>query len=367
MFKAFLFIAMTTIHPTIFCSLLLDWYKIYQRDLPWRTTKDPYKIWLSEVILQQTRVAQGLAYYERFVTQYPSVSALASATEQEVLRLWQGLGYYSRARNLHYCACTIVEKYQGIFPTSYQELLTLKGIGPYIAAAIAAFSFKEVVAAVDGNVYRVLARIFGLTNDIGTAYGRKQIHHFASRLVDPIQPDTYSQAIMDFGAMQCKPIAPICMNCVFQPYCVAFQTNRQHMLPVKTNKLKKRKRYFDYFMVEYNNMIYMKQRSKGDIWQGMFDFYLIENIKRMEVTHMNDGLIGLAQKHQLEIITVGTEIQHVLTHQALFVQFYKIQATIAFLEESTILFHPVALLPFTHAEVQNLPKSVLIENFLQQL
>ncbi|MGI2262195.1 A/G-specific adenine glycosylase [Candidatus Cardinium hertigii] len=360
-------ILMNTISHLIFRRLLLSWYKLHQRCLPWRTTKDPYKIWLSEIILQQTRVVQGLPYYERFIAQYPSVVALSRATEQDVLCLWQGLGYYSRARNLHHCARTIVEKYNGVFPTSYRSLLTLKGVGPYTAAAIAAVSFKEVVAAVDGNVYRVLARIFGLTYDIGTSQGRKQMHQFATLLVDPIQPDTYSQAIMDFGALQCTPVAPFCTTCIFNSYCVAFYTDRQKVLPVKTNKLYKRVRYFDYFILQYKEVIYMKKRIKRDIWQGMYDFYLLENKQRLVVDQMEDPLCRLAKSHHLSITTFEKEACHLLTHQKLLVKFHKIEVTSAFLQATNDLLNQFSLVSFNRSQIQTLPKPILIQNFLKRL
>ena len=356
----------SAVNHVIFRRLLLAWYQAHQRCLPWRVTKDPYKIWLSEIILQQTRVVQGLPYYERFIAEYPSVTALASATEEEVLRLWQGLGYYSRARNLHHCAQTIVEQYNGVFPTSYKELLTLKGIGPYTAAAIAAVSFKEVVAAVDGNVYRVLARIFGLTYDIGTSQGRKQMHQFATLLVDPIQPDTYSQAIMDFGALQCTPAVPCCTTCVFNNYCIAFYTDSQKGLPIKTNKLNKRVRYFDYFVLQYEGGIYMKKRLNSDIWKGMYDFYLVENTQRWMVDQIKDPLLLLVKKHRLPIITFAKEECHLLTHQKLFVKFHKIEVPTTFLEAANYLFNEFSLVWFNGPAVEMLPKPILIQNFLKK-
>ncbi|TSJ80918.1 MAG: A/G-specific adenine glycosylase [Candidatus Cardinium sp.] len=357
----------STINHVVFRRLLLTWYKSHQRCLPWRITKDPYKIWLSEIILQQTRVMQGLPYYERFVAQYPSVAALAGAKEEEILRLWQGLGYYSRARNLHQCAQTIVAQYNGDFPTSYHALLTLKGIGPYTAAAIAAFAFKEVVAAVDGNVYRVLARIFGLTYDVGTSKGRKQMHQFATLLVDHMQPDTYSQAIMDFGALQCTPVSPFCTTCVFNNYCIAYATDSQKTLPVKTNKLNKKDRYFDYFILQHKDAIYMKKRVKSDIWKGMYDFYLLENKQHLVVDQMDDPLFILARSYHLPITTFEKEERHLLTHQRLFVKFHKIDLTVAFLQEAKQLFHQFSLVPFNRREIEALPKPILIQRFLKKV
>ena len=355
-----------TISHIKFRDLLLAWYQVHQRSLPWRNTTNPYKIWLSEIILQQTRVEQGLPYYKRFIAQYPSLTALAHATEQEILRLWQGLGYYSRARNLYHCTQTIVKKYGGIFPDNYKELLGLKGIGPYTAAAIAAISFKEVVAAVDGNVCRVLSRIFGLTYDIGTLKGRKGIHQLATTLVHPLQPDTYSQAIMDFGSLQCSPICPLCTTCVFKSYCIAFHSNKQKILPIKTNKINKKERYFDYLILKYKDILYMKKRIQDDIWENMYDFYLVENKKRLDLDQMNDSLLLMARKYNLIITTFKKESCHLLTHQKLFVKFHQIIITSNFLQKGGLLCSPFLLEPISIKEVENLPKPILIHNFLKE-
>lgn len=357
----------TTIDPDQFRSLLLDWYQIHQRALPWRTTKDPYKIWLSEIILQQTRVAQGLPYYERFVKQYPVVEDLARATEQDLLHLWQGLGYYSRARNLLHCARTIVAQYGGKFPTSYKELTTLKGIGSYTAAAIAAVAFKEVVSAVDGNVYRVLSRLFGLMHDISTTQGRVAIQQLANLLVDPLRPDTYSQAIMDFGALHCKPKQPLCTTCIFKKHCVAYQASKQDTFPIKTSKLVKRIRYFDYIVLEYKQKLYMKKRAKGDIWQGMYDFYLIENEGCLRTAQHADPLLRLI--HDLPtkaLVTPTYETTHLLTHQRLFVRFHQIAISNAFLNEAAMALQSFSLQPFSLREIEKLPKPILIQKFLRK-
>ncbi|AWN82195.1 A/G-specific adenine glycosylase [Candidatus Cardinium hertigii] len=356
----------TPIDPILFRKLLLGWYAIHQRCLPWRATKDPYKIWLSEIILQQTRVVQGLPYYERLVAQYPTLSVLAHATEQEVLRSWQGLGYYSRARNLHQCAKTVVQQYQGEFPNNYRTLLTLKGIGPYTAAAIASIAFKEVVAAVDGNVYRVLARIFGLAHDISTLQGKKYITQLATALVDPLYPDRYSQAIMDFGALQCTPSLPLCATCVFQSYCNAFHSNRQHILPVKTAKIHKRKRYFDYIMVAHGDTVFMKKRTHRGIWQNMYDFHLVENSQRLTLDQMQDALLNLLQEHRLPIVTFTEEVTHLLTHQTLLIKFHKVEVSLPFLQMATACLTEMALEPFATAAVEALPKPIVIQKFLQK-
>src|SRR6185369_7763226 len=217
-----------------FSSMIIDWYHANHRNLPWRATIDPYKIWLSEVMLQQTRVAQGLPYYERFVCSFPTVFDLAMATEQNVLRLWQGLGYYSRARNLHRCAKEVVEKFNGHFPNSFNELSKLPGIGDYTAAAIASIAFRQPVAVVDGNVYRVLARVFGIEKDITSGEGKKHFFSFANELINKERPDLFNQAVMEFGALHCVPKKPKCGECIFSKSCEANQRNLQAVLPIKS-------------------------------------------------------------------------------------------------------------------------------------
>ena len=219
-----------------FCSTLINWYSIYKRDLPWRHTKSAYNIWLSEIILQQTQIKQGLPYYEAFVEHYPTIFDLAKANESEILKLWQGLGYYSRARNLHYTAKTIVETFNGEFPKSYQELLKLKGIGDYTASAIASICYNEATAVVDGNVYRVLARHFGVKTPINSTIGKKEFKALASQLINKKNPADYNQAIMEFGARQCKPKSPDCSSCPLNSSCVALQNNWVDTLPIKLKK-----------------------------------------------------------------------------------------------------------------------------------
>src|SRR5690606_37029166 len=259
-----------------FSNKIVKWYSDNFRPLPWRETTDPYKIWLSEVILQQTRVAQGLPYYQQFVSRYPSVQHLASASEQEVLRLWQGLGYYSRARNLHQCAKLVAGQYNGRFPTSAQGLETLPGIGHYTAAAIASISFGERVAVLDGNVYRVLARVFGIDTPINTPQGLKVFSTLANELVPKANPAVHNQAVMEFGALFCTPRNPTCDDCPLRRSCVAYQRNMVDLLPVKRAKKKSRNRYFFYVVLENNNALLMRKRLEKDIWQGLFDFPLVE-------------------------------------------------------------------------------------------
>ena len=259
-----------------FSKKVVEWYRLNQRSLPWRETKDPFHIWLSEIILQQTRVNQGLPYYEKFIEAFPSVDKLAAASEQKVLRLWQGLGYYTRARNLHKCAKMIVNSYGGSFPASYNELLLLPGIGAYTAAAIASISFNESVAVVDGNVYRVLSRVFGISTEINSPKGKKEFFELANQLIDKKNPAMFNQAVMEFGALFCKPVNPSCESCTFKASCFAYNNNLVASLPVKKKNKPARRRYFYYFVIQSGKSLLMSKRGKKDIWEGLYDFYLLE-------------------------------------------------------------------------------------------
>lgn len=336
-----------------FSKKIIQWYEENKRDLPWRQTTDPYKIWLSEIILQQTRVAQGLPYYQRFVKTFPTVFSLAKAPQQQVLRLWQGLGYYSRARNLHTCAKMVVEDFGGKFPDSYEELKKLKGIGPYTAAAIASIAFKEPVAVVDGNVFRVLARIFGIEKDIASNEGKAFFFEKANELIPKEHPDLFNQAVMEFGALHCLPQNPLCNTCVFEKTCVANQHDLQKMLPVKSKKLKVRNRYFYYFVIRHKNKIGMKKREGKDIWQGLYDFYLIETKRSQKVESLlnEDTLLKGSGK-----ISESKVYKHILSHQKLIVRFIEIEW------QSSKL--PVELKWFTKKQVADLPKPILIANYL---
>ncbi len=233
-----------------FSNTLIYWYLQNNRDLPWRKSKNPYFIWLSEIMLQQTRVAQGLAYYLKFTTTFPTVFDLAKADESTVLKMWQGLGYYSRARNLHFSAKQISNELNGIFPSTYEEIIKLKGIGDYTASAISSICFNEPTAVVDGNVYRVLSRYFGLNTPTNSTSGIKEFKTLAQTLIDISQPGTYNQALMDFGALHCKPQNPLCETCPFSDSCVAFEKKLTKELPVKEKKIKVRKRYFNFLVIK---------------------------------------------------------------------------------------------------------------------
>ncbi len=261
-----------------FTQHLLDWhYNDNNRTLPWKKEKDPYKIWLSEIILQQTRAEQGMPYYLRFVEQYPDVHALADAPEDEVFRLWQGLGYYNRCRNLIATAREISKQNKGRFPNTFNGIIALKGIGAYTAAAIASFAFNLPYAVVDGNVYRVLARYFGLQLPIDSKEGKAFFQELANNLLNESQPAVYNQAIMDFGALICKPKAPACLECPFKSRCVAYKQQMIELLPVKEKKMTVRERHFTYLILHIGEQLYIRQRQKKDIWQHLYEYYLIES------------------------------------------------------------------------------------------
>ena len=343
-----------------FASKLINWYNHHQRDLPWRRTNDPYFIWLSEVILQQTRVAQGLPYYLNFTEKYPTISDLAAADPQELLRLWQGLGYYSRARNLHATAQYIVSHLGGKFPDCYADLVKLKGIGPYTAAAIASFAFGERVAVVDGNVYRVLARIFGIDQDITSTEGKKTFQALASELISETAPSAYNQAIMEFGALQCAPISPDCLLCPFQGECVANATGRQQKLPVKAKKAKSRTRFFNYFVLEQDQNLALKERTHKDIWQGLYDFYLLETVVAAE--HLDqielDPSLQIVLENAVSISKSDTFV-HILTHQRIEAVFWRVVV-----ETKKEISLPDGMVFYPLAQIEQLPKPILINNYL---
>lgn len=309
-----------------FSKTLIRWYSNNKRILPWRETKNPYYIWLSEIILQQTQVKQGLPYYEAFVTKYPTVFDLANADEGDVLKLWQGLGYYSRARNLHASAKYVVDELQGVFPNSYKDLLNLKGVGDYTASAIASICFDEATAVVDGNVYRVLSRYFGIDTTINSSKGAKEFKALAQELIDKKNPADFNQAIMEFGATQCKPKKPECHICPFQDVCIAFNKNKIDDLPVKIKSAKAKKKFFNFlvFISEDGRTILEKREEKG-IWQNLYQFPLIETNKdwdalcfKKEIKKhylINDRTFELSLYNEDAII-------HKLSHQHLFTKFW---------------------------------------------
>lgn len=343
-----------------FSGIIISWYHKNKRDLPWRQTTDPYKIWLSEIILQQTRVIQGLPYYEKFVSTFPTVQDLAAADEQQILRLWQGLGYYSRARNLHACAKMVVESFDGKFPQTAAELKKLKGIGDYTAAAIASFSFREPVPVLDGNVFRVISRYFGITADIADPKNKKEFYPILEEVIDVDRPDAFNQAIMEFGAMHCTPAKPLCLYCELQSACFAFQNQQQNQLPVKIKKVKVRNRYFHYLVLISDGKVYMKERGANDIWQGLHDFHLIEN----KAEHNSlDELLDESQLTASELIDESAVFKHILTHQRIFARFHVISVR----DKKPFADIISTMRGHDFETVSSIPKPKLIDNYLNEV
>jgi A/G-specific adenine glycosylase len=309
-----------------FTDELIKWYHSNKRNLPWRHTTDAYIIWLSEIILQQTRVEQGLPYFYRFAEKYPTVSHFAVAHEDDILKLWQGLGYYSRGRNMLKTARLVQEHYNGKFPEGYDDLIKLKGIGEYTAAAIASFSANEARAVVDGNVYRVLARYFGIDEPINSTIGKKMFQSIANDLLNKEHPGLHNQAMMEFGAMLCKPKNPACGICPVRAGCFAFINNATTALPVKINKVKIRNRFFNYFLIMDGDRILMNKRDESDIWANMYDLPLIEtenNLSPGELINLPEFIEYFGGEN-----TIAENFppkKHILTHQHLFVNFVKLQ------------------------------------------
>ena len=311
-----------------FTNLLIEWYLQKKRDLPWRNTTNPYPIWLSEIILQQTRVAQGMPYFYAFLESFPTVKELAIADEQQVLKLWQGLGYYSRARNLHQTAQYIANELDGVFPNSYAGLIQLKGIGEYTAAAIASFAYNEPVPVVDGNVFRVVSRYFGIESDISAGKTKKEFTALAAELLSKEQPALFNQAIMEFGAMHCTPKNPDCENCIFNSSCVALQKGLVGQLPFKSKKIKIRKRYFNYIVLQdKKGNTKIQQRTDKGIWHNLYEFPLFETTQEegfetiapliKNDTDFGDSVVSIQEANPISLI-------HKLSHQHLYIKFWKV-------------------------------------------
>lgn len=311
---------------TIFSSSLIVWYKQHKRELPWRTTQDPYFVWISEIILQQTRVNQGLDYYFNFTKAFPTIHHLANADEDEVLRLWQGLGYYSRARNMHKTAKTISIDLNGEFPTTYNELLKLKGVGPYTAAAISSFCFNEHRTVVDGNVFRVLSRLFAIHTPINSTKGKKEFEELAHSLNDGTNSAEFNQAIMEFGALHCKPKQPLCNTCIFSDNCMALQNQEVTILPKKEKKLKIKERYLNFMMIiDTNGQTVIKKRTDNDIWKGLYQFPIVETLAKVDIDFLfkDDATTAFIQNQGVKISN-HQEITHQLTHQKLHISITQI-------------------------------------------
>ncbi len=303
-----------------FKEVLNTWYVENKRKLPWRGIKNPYKIWVSEIILQQTQVVQGLSYYKKFIQLFPDVKQLASASEAEVLNAWQGLGYYSRARNLHFAAKQIVNEYSGIFPDTYKGVLSLKGVGDYTASAISSIAFGLPHAVVDGNVYRFLSRLYGIHTPIDTSAGAKEFKALAQKLLDKKQPGEHNQAVMEFGAMVCRPKNPDCEHCVFIKSCAAFADSTVFELPVKAKKTKVKSRYFYYFLNDDMNNIYLQKRKNKDIWQGLYELPLLETQKKISPAKLQE--VFKEKFGGTKIKKLAFEKVHILSHRKIHAYFY---------------------------------------------
>lgn len=344
---------------TFFSNRLISWYLTNKRNLPWRSEASPYHVWLSEIILQQTKVAQGLPYYNAFVTEYPTVEDLANASEDEVLLLWQGLGYYSRARNLHASAKYIVNELNGVFPDTFQSLLQLKGVGDYTASAIASICYNEPQAVVDGNVYRVLSRIFGIETTIPSSKAHKEFKELGTLLMDKEQAGTFNQAMMEFGALQCIPRNPNCQQCVFSSKCVALHKNIVHELPVKKKKAKVTKRYFNYFLVLLDDgSLLVQQRLEKDIWQKLYELPLWESKKALTKAQLSKLVEDEPEFAELDISSLEllnkNQIVHKLSHQHLHTKFWIIEGNMPHMASIPI------------EELKNYAFPTLIDEFLSE-
>jgi A/G-specific adenine glycosylase len=313
-----------------FVDGLLKWnVSDNKRVMPWKGEKDPYKIWLSEIILQQTRVEQGLDYYNSFVNQFPSVHDLAKAPDNVVFKLWEGLGYYTRCKNLITTARHISTERSGNFPNTYEEILALKGIGPYTAAAIGSFAFNLPAAVVDGNVFRVLSRYFGISHSIDSVEGKRIFTQLASELLDKKAPGIYNQSLMDFGAVICKPKSPNCKQCTFQKKCDAFMNNRVGSLPVKKKPIVKRTRWFYYFVVEHRGSFYVRKRSTKDVWENLYEFMLLETSSQSSIEELMEvkQVKEIMKRDNAELEHISHIYKQQLTHQTICGRFFKIKLT----------------------------------------
>ena len=339
-----------------FSDILSQWYAINKRDLPWRSTVNPYYIWLSEIILQQTRVDQGLPYYLKFIDTFPVVADLANADEDLVLKLWQGLGYYSRARNLQFSAKLILSEFGGNFPDNHADILKLKGVGPYTAAAISSFSFGLPFAVLDGNVIRVLSRVFGIQTPFDTTAGKKQFQKLAQELLDKKNPAEYNQAIMEFGALQCVPKSPKCNHCPIVNDCIAFNTNTVSLLPVKSKKLKVKSRFLHFLVVNKNYEVLIGKRNSG-IWQGLYEFPFLEFDENLnEKSVLKSPLwINFFKDSVKQISSISEVYIHKLSHQKIHAKFWEIDVNSFRSSDFKIV---------KCNELQKYPVSSLIEKYL---
>ena len=340
---------------------LINWYEENHRDLPWRNNPSPYEVWISEVILQQTRVNQGMDYYLHFTKKWPTVNDLAQASEEEVLKMWQGLGYYSRARNLHHCAKQVVEQYKGEFPSDFEKLKQLKGIGNYTSAAIASIAYNLPHAVVDGNVYRVLARLFDINTPININEGQKLFAQLADELLNRNQPGLHNQALMEFGALQCTPKNPNCLLCPLQAQCLAFAHQTVMLRPVKLAKTKISTRYFNYLILRINDGLYLHKRSDNDIWKNLYDFPCIESQKPMTVEEViaSETFLQLIENNPFTIIKSSPIFTHKLTHRTILAHFIEIK-----LEKELLQIQTNDLFLARETELGSFPIPRLIDLYL---
>ena len=340
---------------------LINWYEENHRDLPWRNNPSPYEVWISEVILQQTRVNQGIDYYLHFIKKWPTVNDLAQASEEEVLKMWQGLGYYSRARNLHHCAKQVVEQYKGEFPSDFEKLKQLKGIGNYTAAAIASIAYNLPHAVVDGNVYRVLSRLFDINTPININEGQKLFAQLADELLNRNQPGHHNQALMEFGALQCTPKNPNCLLCPLQAQCLAFAHQTVMLRPVKLAKTKISTRYFNYLILRINDGLYLHKRSDNDIWKNLYDFPCIESQKPMTVEEViaSETFLQLIENNPFTIIKSSPIFTHKLTHRTILAHFIEIK-----LEKELLQIQTNDLFLARETELGSFPIPRLIDLYL---
>ena len=345
--------------PENFSSTLFQWYAIHKRELPWREESNPYRIWISEIILQQTRVAQGWNNYERFIKTLPDIQSIYESGEQEVLKYWQGLGYYTRARNIYAGAVYIMEKHEGRFPQTYDDILKIKGVGEYTAAAIASFAFQLPYPVIDGNVLRVISRIFGVYEPIDSSSGKKKITTIINELINKKQPGTFNQAMMDFGATLCTSLKPECELCCFSPICYAKLHYEQHTLPIKKTKIQTKNRYFNYLVIHEGKSLYIQKRNTNDIWKGLFEFPLWETPSPLptEEIYSHPYLSSLFGKINWTIKNISAIYKHVLSHQIINTQFIHIH-----IEKS---IHNSKYLRINANEIENYPVSRLMERYIE--
>ncbi|MDD3162062.1 MAG: A/G-specific adenine glycosylase [Bacteroidales bacterium] len=340
-----------------FCQTLRVWFEKNKRDLPWRDTNDPYRIWISEIILQQTRVAQGFDYYVRFIGRFPDVLSLADAEEDEVLKYWQGLGYYSRARNLHQAAMTIKNQFAGQFPVAHKEVLSLKGVGDYTAAAICSFAYGAPYAVVDGNVYRFLSRLLGIDEPIDSVSGKNYFASLAQQLLDLESPALHNQAIMEMGALQCVAASPCCTQCPFANRCFAYYHSTVDQLPVKIHKTKTRARYFAYFFLSKGDALYIQKRTGKDVWKNLYELPLVETETPVDEAFLADCEPVMKWLEGRVLPAPLFQIKHVLSHQVIHASFYELELSGDVSVEGAREIHK--------AELENYPVSRLIHLFLE--